>query len=276
MKQSFVAKLYNSHSACPQCPSPTKIESFFNQLLGTLFPALLHNKPHSFKAFCVQVEQLKIDFIDLLSETGIADNAEQESLGDAFFHSLEPIYDALEQDINAMFEGDPAANSKNEVIRSYPGFYAISAYRIAHVLLKLNIPILPRIITELAHQKTGIDINPGAVIGNRFCIDHGTGIVIGETTVIGNDVKLYQGVTLGALSVDKSMASTKRHPTLENGVVVYAGATILGGNTTIGENSIIGGNVWLTKSVPAASKVYYQAKMYKEGDEQIDTVIFKS
>ncbi|MFD2144654.1 serine O-acetyltransferase [Mucilaginibacter antarcticus] len=143
------------------------------------------------------------------------------------------------------------------MIRTYPGFFAISCYRLAHSLYKHEVPLLPRILTEYAHSKTGIDIHPAAEIGEYFYIDHGTGLVIGETTVIGKHVKLYQGVTLGALSVDKSMADTKRHPTVEDNVVIYSGATILGGETVVGYDSIIGGNVWLTKSVEPHSRVYH-------------------
>jgi serine O-acetyltransferase len=175
-----------------------------------------------------------------------------------------------------MFEGDPAAKSRSEIIRTYPGFYAIAAYRIAHQLHVAGITGIPRIITEHAHSKTGIDIHPAASIGNYFCIDHGTGVVIGETTVIGDHVKIYQGVTLGALSVNKEDAEKKRHPTLEDRVVVYAGATILGGETVIGHDSIIGGNVWITKSVPPNTKIYYQAKMFNGDTNEIDLVIFKA
>ena len=185
------------------------------------------------------------------------------------------IYEKLGQDIDAMYEGDPAAKSRDEVIRTYPGFYAIAAYRIAHELHSLGVLGIPRIITEHAHSKTGIDIHPGAKIGDHFCIDHGTGVVIGETSVIGDHVKIYQGVTLGALSVNKEDASKKRHPTLEDNVVVYAGATILGGETVIGKGSVIGGNVWLTSSIPPNSKIYYQAKMYNGSTNEIDLVIFK-
>lgn len=144
------------------------------------------------------------------------------------------------------------------MIRAYPGFFAICHYRLAHALLDLETPLLPRIITEWAHSKTGIDIHPAAEIGEYFFIDHGTGIVIGESSNIGNHVKLYQGVTLGALSVDKNMAYTKRHPTVEDHVIIYSGATILGGETIIGHHSIIGGNVWLTKSIPPYSTVYHK------------------
>ena len=156
---------------------------------------------------------------------------------------------------------DPAARSRESVILYYPGFYAIAVYRLSHELYKLKIPYLPRMISELAHSKTGIEIHPGAVIGDHFFIDHGTGVVIGETTIIGNNVKIYQGVTLGALSVSKSMRGKKRHPTIEDYVVVYSGSTILGGDTVIGHDSIVGGNVWLTKSVAPYSLIFHESKV---------------
>lgn len=165
-------------------------------------------------------------------------------------------------DAQAIYEGDPAARSLEEVIATYPGLLAIAAYRIAHWFFSQDVPIFPRMLTEIAHQRTGIDIHPGARIGHSFCIDHGTGIVIGETTVIGDRVKLYQGVTLGALSVSKDLARSKRHPTIEDDVVIYANATILGGETVIGHHSIIGGNVWLTESVPPYSVVYHRAEVH--------------
>ena len=203
------------------------------------------------------------------------DQVNAAKLREQFFDALPRIYEKLGQDIDAMYEGDPAAKSRDEVIRTYPGFYAIAAYRIAHELHSLGVLGIPRIITEHAHSKTGIDIHPGAKIGDHFCIDHGTGVVIGETSVIGDHVKIYQGVTLGALSVNKEDASKKRHPTLEDNVVVYAGATILGGETVIGKGSVIGGNVWLTSSIPPNSKIYYQAKMYNGNTNEIDLVVFK-
>nr|WP_246202660.1 serine O-acetyltransferase EpsC [Fulvivirga lutimaris] len=162
-----------------------------------------------------------------------------------------------------MFKGDPAAKSKVEVIKTYPGFYAIAAHRIAHEFQKYNLTLIPRIISEHAHSHTGIDIHPCAQIGEHFCIDHGTGVVIGETTIIGDYVKIYQGVTLGALSVRKEDAKTKRHPTIENNVIIYSGATILGGKTEVGQGSIIGGNVWLTKSVPPNSRLSYSEAINK-------------
>lgn len=152
---------------------------------------------------------------------------------------------------------DPAATNDAEVIGAYPGFRALSFHRIAHVFYRLKVPYVPRIISEIAHSKTGIDIHPGANIGQSFFIDHGTGVVIGETSDIGNHVRIYQGVTLGAHVVSKEMEGKKRHPTIKDGVIIYAGATILGGDTVIGENSIIGGNVWLTESVPPFSRVFH-------------------
>lgn len=177
---------------------------------------------------------------------------------DAFFRALPSIQKMLQKDVTAGFNGDPAAQSKEEVIFCYPGFYAISVYRLAHELYRQNVPLIPRIMTEHAHSKTGIDINSGAIIGENFFIDHGTGIVIGETCVIGNNVKLYQGVTLGALSTrgGQQLAGVRRHPTVEDNVTIYAGATILGGETVIGENSVIGGNCFITKPIPKNTKVF--------------------
>ena len=179
----------------------------------------------------------------------------------AFIEELASAREILGQDIQAAYEGDPAARSTMEVALSYPGVYAIAVHRIAHILQKLGVPIIPRIMSEHAHSRTGIDIHPGATIGSGFFIDHGTGVVIGETCTIGRRVKLYQGVTLGALSFAKDadgnlVKGVKRHPDVEDNVIVYAGATILGGSTVIGHDSVIGGNVWLTHSVPAYSKVY--------------------
>ncbi|MCP4049355.1 MAG: serine acetyltransferase [bacterium] len=161
----------------------------------------------------------------------------------------------LKEDANANFEGDPAARSVSEIILAYPGFQAITVYRISNFIFKKNVPLIPRLMTEIVHSETGIDIHPGANIGSCFCIDHGTGIVVGETALLGNNVKLYQGVTIGALSISKDIKG-KRHPTIKDNVTVYARTTILGGNTEIGNNCIIGGNVWLTKSLPDNAKVY--------------------
>ena len=179
-----------------------------------------------------------------------------------FVKTLPAVKKLVESDVEAAYEGDPAAMSRMEVVMAYPGLYAVTVHRLAHELNKLKVPVIPRIMSELAHSKTGIDIHPGATIGERFFIDHGTGVVIGETCVIGRNVKLYQGVTLGAKSFAKDpdtgalVKGIKRHPNVEDNVVIYAGATILGGDTTIGHDSEIGGSVWLISSVPPNSRVY--------------------
>lgn len=188
-----------------------------------------------------------------------------EKIAYEILDTLPTIKAKLLKDVLALYEGDPAARSPEEIILSYPGFYAISIYRIAHEFYLRKIPYIARLMTEFAHEKTGIDIHAGATIGEYFFIDHGTGIVIGETTTIGDRVKIYQGVTLGAKSFEldddgNPVKGIKRHPDIGNGVVIYANATILGGNTKIGDGCVIGGNVWLTRSVPAGEVVYYNAK----------------
>ena len=180
---------------------------------------------------------------------------------DEFVAALPEVRRLVDTDVQAAYDGDPAATSRMEVVMAYPGLYAVTIHRLAHVLYKLKVPIIPRVMSELAHSKTGIDIHPGATIGERFFIDHGTGVVIGETTIIGRNVRLYQGVTLGGLSFDKDangalVKGLKRHPNIEDNVVIYANATILGGDTTIGHDSEIGGNVWIKESVPPYSRVY--------------------
>ena len=180
-----------------------------------------------------------------------------EEITGQFVKRLPEIQKMLLKDVQAGFDGDPAAKSKEEIIFSYPGFYAIYVYRIAHELYLEKVPFIPRIMSEFAHGKTGIDINPGATIGEYFFIDHGTGVVIGETTKIGNNVKIYQGVTVGALStrMGQQLADVKRHPTIEDNVTIYSNSTVLGGETVIGENTIIGGNTFITESIPANTKV---------------------
>lgn len=187
-----------------------------------------------------------------------------------FLGEFPPLREVLGTDVRAAYDGDPAAKSYDEIIFSYPGLFAITVYRMAHFLYETGISLIPRIMTEYAHSMTGIDIHPGARIGNSFFIDHGTGVVIGETTEIGNRVRLYQGVTLGALSLPKDageiLRNKKRHPTIEDDVIVYAGVTILGGETIIGARSVIGGNVWITDSVPPDTKVFIKKPelIYKE------------
>jgi serine O-acetyltransferase len=182
---------------------------------------------------------------------------QSEELVYEFLSILPKIRKYMAMDVDAAFDGDPAAYSRDEIISSYPGIYAIMIYRLAHELYLLNVPLIPRIMTEYAHNTTGIDIHPGAVIGNHFFIDHGTGIVIGETTVIGNNVKVYQGVTLGGLSTrgGQALRGQKRHPTIEDDVTIYSGASILGGTTVIGRGVVIGSNAFVTKSVPERTRV---------------------
>ncbi|MDR2701710.1 MAG: serine acetyltransferase [Spirochaetaceae bacterium] len=196
------------------------------------------------------------NFKESFPKTFTGCHAGAEILVGSFFRELPAIRAMLGTDIRAAFKGDPAAKSLDEVILSYPGLEAILVHRLAHFLWLQGIPLIPRMMSEYVHSRTGIDIHPGAEIGESFFIDHGTGVVIGETTVIGKNVKLYQGVTLGALSVKKELAGKKRHPTIEDDVTIYAGATILGGGTIIGCGSVIGGNVWITKSVPPGSTIY--------------------
>lgn len=250
-----------------------KIKQSYELLKGItelLFPILSKNEeldiPERFDYVCQQTTSI-------LQSINYS-NKESEKICTQFIDSFEDIYNNLLKDAQAIYEGDPAAESIEEVIISYPGFYAICVYRIANELQKLNIPVLPRLFSEYAHKKTGIDIHPGAKIGKSFCIDHGTGIVIGETSTIGNNVKIYQGVTLGALSVAKEKAGKKRHPNIEDNVTIYAGSTILGGKTTIGHNSIIGGNAWLTNSIEPHSMVLNKSEVYvKNKNPEYDNVI---
>jgi len=219
--------------------------------LALLFPHFAPDRRTGSAAVVAEVARLEGWLRCFLAGLGRDD----PELARSFTSRLPAIQEALKQDAEATYAADPAATSTDEVILAYPGFYALACYRMGHDLRDLGVPLLPRLITERAHRITGIDIHPGATIGRAIAIDHGTGIVIGETTVVGDRVRLYQGVTLGALSVRKDLASTRRHPTIEDDVVIYANATILGGDTVVGHSSVIGGNVWLTHSVPPHSIV---------------------
>ncbi len=261
MNEQFYSQLFDKHQHVEAVPSNKEITAWALHVIRLLFP-------EQSKQVFMSVHQLKAEFTKLQNElvlimdaTKACQDCDNEELAAAFFNQLPELYQVLNTDIQAIFSGDPAARSEFEVIRTYPGFFAISFYRVANSLFKHRIPLLPRILTEYAHSKTGIDIHPAAEIDEYFYIDHGTGIVIGESCIIGKHVKLYQGVTLGALSVAKSMAFTKRHPTVEDHVVIYSGATILGGETVIGHDSVIGGNVWLTKSVPPHSTVFHKPEI---------------
>ena len=274
MEEKFIDNLLIEHLEAPKCATPSVVGSWFKSLVGVLFPGFCDVEYKSTDQLSKSVLKLKSDLFSILLCNKGNDKAVTNSLVEAFFKELENIHDLLKKDIQALYDGDPAAKSHAEIIRSYPGFYATAAHRVAHQLNKMGIELIPRIISENAHSKTGVDIHPGATIGEYFCIDHGTGVVIGETTIVGNHVKIYQGVTLGALSVEKRDVVEQRHPTILNNVVIYAGATILGGKTVVGNNSVIGGGVWLTKTVADHSKVYYRAKMsHQNGDP--DTITFK-
>lgn len=258
----FLQKLAkNNEQFSLKLPSRDESGRFLHNLLSFLFPISQDCKNHptendlerSFQEIVAHFECLLYPLQSQLQYS-------TEELTDLFFKDLEAVYEELLLDAQTINNNDPASVGVEEVIGVYPGFIAIAIYRIAHILVAYQVPFLPRIFTEYAHSKTGIDIHPNAVIGSSFFIDHGTGIVIGETTHIGNNVKIYQGVTLGATHVTKSLASQKRHPTIEDNVVIYANATILGGNTVIGHDSIIGGNAWITKSTPPFSQVYHQSQ----------------
>jgi serine O-acetyltransferase len=269
MNDEFYRQILNKQQMAEAVPSNKEITTWATQVIRLLFPE------QSKKVF-ISIGQLKEEFVKLEEElihimdaTKACEDCNSKLQAQGFFNDLPELYRILNTDIEAIFNGDPAARSEFEVIRTYPGFFAISLYRLAHSLYIHGVPLIPRILTEHAHSRTGIDIHPAAEVDEYFYIDHGTGIVIGETTRIGKNVKLYQGVTLGALSVAKYMANTKRHPTVEDNVVIYSGATILGGETVIGHDSVIGGNVWLTKSVEPHSRVFHAAtvKVLKKSED---------
>lgn len=231
---------------------PINLKYNMGQTVSMLFDQLSEQIAHNYRHDCFRYDL----------PCSECENRGQE-IALTVLEAIPEIRENLTTDVQAAYDGDPAAKSYDEIIFSYPGLYAISVFRVAHKLFALGVPLLPRIMTEYAHNVTGIDIHPGATIGERFVIDHGTGVVIGETTRIGNNVRIYQGVTLGALSLPKNageqLRGKKRHPTIEDDVIIYSGATILGGDTVIGARSVIGGNVWLTESVPADTKVMMEA-----------------
>jgi len=252
--KDFISLLHKTHKAeWEATPSNQQAIVWLSDLIEFLFPDNHLNKLSTYegrlKKNQIDLENILLSYLDpavVNIEGSVAD----------FYGTLEAIYNDLRQDAAKIYENDPAATSVHEVIVSYPGFYAIAVYRIANRLSQLEIPILPRILSEHAHGKTGVDIHPNAVIGVPFVIDHGTGIVIGATSIIGKNVCIYQGVTLGASQVNKELSLVKRHPTVEDNVTIYARSTILGGRTVIGHNSIIGGSVFLTKSVEPYSNVF--------------------
>jgi serine O-acetyltransferase len=241
-------------------PPVESTQHFVDELVMFFFP-LKGNRTVSLKSLQKELRRLRFRLSELLYP--LHDGAENEvtQVVESFFNQLPDVYDKMLNDAQSFLNSDPSAKGIEEIIMSFPGFYAISVYRIAHELQILNVPLLPRIMSEYLHGKTGIDIHPAAKIGKNFFIDHGTGVVIGETTEIGDNVKIYQGVTLGALFVERALRDQKRHPTIQDDVIIYAGTTILGGKTVIGRGSVIGGNVWLTESVEPHSLVYHQPQI---------------
>ncbi|MBE6039183.1 MAG: serine acetyltransferase [Anaerofustis stercorihominis] len=243
-----------------------KVYKFIENIQCAIFPSIYEEQYDNLELMHSKIEVRLLEafmLLDSLIKEAFRQSdkeVDSERIASEFFDELTSVRELLTLDVQAAYDGDPAAKSYEEVILSYPCMEAIMIYRLAHILWDKKVPLIPRIMTEYAHSNTGIDIHPGAKIGHHFFIDHGTGVVIGETTVIGNNVKLYQGVTLGARSFDVDEKGTilanKRHPNIEDNVIIYSGASILGGDTTVGHDSIIGGNVWLTHSVEPYSKVY--------------------
>ncbi len=261
MSKAFLQEIISKEKALEYVPQNDIISGWASKLICLLYPELSQCRFDDIEHIEAAYGKLQKELVSMLNATKACCDCNNEHIAAVFFEGIPELYRLLNTDVDAILNGDPAAKSEFEVIRAYPGFMALCYYRIAHLLLMLKVPLIPRILTEFAHSRTGIDIHPGAKIGEYCMIDHGTGVVVGETSLIGNHVKIYQGVTLGAMSVDKSMASVKRHPTIEDHVIIYSNATILGGDTVVGHHSVIGGNVWLTNSVPPGSLLYHNAEI---------------
>ncbi len=263
---AFISALTDERAHVPM-PRPLRAmaEEFATSTLALLFPAFARGARTgslSVESDARHVERLLHD-----ATASLVEDADHARVVEQFLHALPAVRTALIADADAILAGDPAATTFEEVVLAYPGFLAIAVHRFAHELYVLGVPLFPRLVSEWSHRETGIDIHPGAEIGLGFAIDHGTGVVIGETSRIGDRVRVYQGVTLGALAVNKRLANKKRHPTIGNDVVIYANATILGGNTIIGDGSIVGGNVWLTSSVPPRSVVQFSSRIEQRSSD---------
>ncbi len=260
--KKFPAQFYRTTDTfCHKVPSLGAVRHLVDELTSSMFP--IRDDLHLSEALiATRWENIQRDFLRIVVPLCSSMQVDCQELTQKFFSELPQVYTELVRDAEMYSTSDPASSCIEEVILCYPGFYAIMVYRIAHIAHLLQIPILPRVMTEYAHSQTGIDINPGAQIGPHLYIDHGTGIVIGETTVIGKNVCIYQGVTLGATYVDKELRGQQRHPIIEDNVIIYAGSTILGGDTVIGHDTVIGGNVWLTESVPPYSTVYHRPEIH--------------
>jgi serine O-acetyltransferase len=254
-------EIYRSYVCChADLPPVESTQHFVDELVMFLFP-IKANRTVSLKSLQKELRHLRFRLEELLNPIFNGEEDEIQGMVNGFFTRLPVVYNLLLNDAEVFLHSDPSARGVEEVIMTFPGFHAIAVYRIAHELQDLKVPLLPRIMSEYIHSKTGIDIHPGAAIGENFFIDHGTGVVIGETTEIGNNVKIYQGVTLGALFVERALINQKRHPTIQDEVIIYAGSTILGGKTVVGHDSVIGGNVWLTESVEPYSIVYHKPEI---------------
>lgn len=254
--RSFAGRLSQFNSGyCSDVPSMELSRLFIENMIHALFP-IRQNCVVDEREIAIELDRSAVKLRELLYSIRKSLEHEPQEMADQFFERLPEAFEQLAVDAEAVTRLDPAASCVEEIILCYPGYYAITVYRIAHILYQLKVPVLPRILAEYAHEKTGIDIHPGAQIASPFFIDHGTGVVIGETAIIGKEVRIFQGVTLGALTVERSMANTKRHPTIEDHVVIYAGSTILGGETVIGHHTVVGGNTWITESILPHSVVY--------------------
>jgi serine O-acetyltransferase len=273
--QKFPTYLLKATEAfCNEVPSLIKSHYFVDEIINFLFP-IRTDRNITIKQLEAKWEELQELFKTLLVPLKPLLNDSIDNLHQSFFSELPYIHQKLLKDADAYLNFDPAAKCPEEIILCYPGFYTVSIYRMANVLYRLNIPVLPRVISEYAHGKTGIDIHPGATVGDRLFIDHGTGIVIGETCMIGKNVKIYQGVTLGALYVGKNLTGKKRHPTIEDNVVIYSNSTILGGDTVIGHDSVVGGNTWLTESIPPYSVAFHKPSVHiKDSKKFVEPINF--
>jgi serine O-acetyltransferase len=256
MQKNFIKRVKQFNTLqCMAVPPMDETRQFTRSLIHTLFP-IKRNLLADEDKISLEMDRCAIRLKELLYSIRSSLTSTPEEVVEEFFSRVPDAFEQLVADADAITRFDPASRCVEEIILCYPGFFCISVYRLAHILYKLQVPVLPRVMSEYAHEKTGIDIHPGAEIDFPFFIDHGTGVVIGETAKIGKEVKIYQGVTLGALSVDKELANTKRHPTIEDHVIIYAGSTILGGTTVIGHHTVVGGNTWITESIQPHSLVY--------------------
>jgi serine O-acetyltransferase len=269
-KSAFAKRLSVFNSGyCAVVPAREPSRQFLESLIHALFP-IRQNCAVDEGEITVELDRAAARLEEVLHSIHKSLDRPPGEMVELFFSRVPEAFEQLSVDAVNVIKNDPAATCVEEIILCYPGFFAIAVYRMAHILYELKVPVLPRIMSEYAHELTGIDIHPGARIESPFFIDHGTGVVIGETAVIGKEVRIYQGVTLGALSVERSMAHTKRHPTIENHVVIYAGSTILGGDTVIGHHTVVGGNTWITESILPHSVVYRNHRVLVKDRKEFD------